>query len=157
MCGCHCYYLWSLSLNRLLARWARNGQSGLDCINYSSSPLYMAVPCHTILYQTYHYITTYYTTLLFHTTKHNAIPNHAISYQQHTISHQLFIFPPLNGQSTIPVPLYPSTPLFLASYLSLPNKSNISSVRACVVHASMSDLCVAPVYTYHLGAFTNPW
>ena len=50
MCGCHCYYLWSLSLNRLLARWARNGQSGLDCINYSSSPLYMAVPCHTILY-----------------------------------------------------------------------------------------------------------
>ena len=81
MCGCHCYYLWSLSLNRLLARCARNGQSGLDCINYSSSPLYMAVPCHTILYQTYHYIPTYYTTLPCHTTKHNAIPNHAISYQ----------------------------------------------------------------------------
>ena len=72
MCGCHCYYLWRLSLNRLLARCARNGQSGLDCINYSSSPLYMAVPCHTILYQTYHsipYPPSYYTTLPRHTKK----------------------------------------------------------------------------------------
>ena len=52
MWGCHCYYLWSLSLNRLLARCARNGQSGLDCINYSSSPLYMALHRHTIQSQT---------------------------------------------------------------------------------------------------------
>ena len=68
MCGCHCYYLWSLSLNRLLARWARNGQSGLDCINYSSSSLYMAVPCLT---------TQYHICLLDHT----GIPQNAMQYQ----------------------------------------------------------------------------
>ena len=126
MCGCQCYYLWRLSLNRLLARWARNGQSGLDCINYSSSPLYMALPCHTI--QTAKPTIPYHTHL--HTSPHchaipikdNAIPNHAISYQHHTISHQPFLTPPMG--TTIPLPLYPPTSLSLGSHLSFADKSN---------------------------------
>ena len=117
MCGCHCYYLWSLSLNRLLARWARNGQSGLDCINYSSSPLYKAVPCHTIVYQAYHNIPVH-THLLYHTamsyrkTQCNTKSRHIIPATYHITS--TIHLPPLNGQSTIPpLPLYPSTPLSL--------------------------------------------